>query len=87
MPWSSPKGNRRTTPVDTRRLARDLKRICSAQIALFEPRSKRAPFAEYLFMVAPTAEGYGGLEHADSTALMCARRSLPHPRLQGRQHP
>ncbi|CDW92775.1 putative Peptidase M61, glycyl monoaminopeptidase [Thiomonas sp. CB2] len=75
-------GNRLHDTVDTRRLARDLKRICSAQIALFEPRSKRAPFAEYLFMVAPTAEGYGGLEHADSTALMCARRSLPHPRLQ-----
>jgi len=68
--------------VDTKRLARDLKRICSAQIALFEPRRKHAPFAQYLFMVAPTAEGYGGLEHADCTALMCTRRSLPHPRLQ-----
>ena len=67
--------------VDGKRLARDLKRICSAQIALFEPRSKRAPFAQYLFMVAPTADGHGGLEHADSTALMCARRSLPHPRM------
>ncbi len=67
--------------VDTKRLARDLKRICRAQIALFEPRSKRAPFAQYLFMVAPTADGYGGLEHADSTALLCSRRSLPHPRM------
>ncbi|MGC8508908.1 MAG: M61 family metallopeptidase [Thiomonas sp.] len=67
--------------VDTKRLTRDLQRICSAQIALFEPRSKRAPFAQYLFLVAPTADGYGGLEHADSTALMCSRRSLPHPRM------
>jgi predicted metalloprotease with PDZ domain len=66
--------------VDTKRLTRDLQRICSAQIALFEPRSKRAPFSQYLFLVAPTADGYGGLEHADSTALMCSRRSLPHPR-------
>lgn len=68
--------------VDGKRLARDLKRICAAQIALFEPHSKRAPFAQYLFLVAPTAAGYGGLEHADSTALMCARPSLPHPRMK-----
>jgi predicted metalloprotease with PDZ domain len=68
--------------VDTKRLSRDLQRICSAQIALFEPRSRRAPFAQYLFLVAPTADGYGGLEHADSTALMCSRRSLPHPRMK-----
>lgn len=68
--------------VDARRLARDLKRICAAQIALFEPSRKRAPFDRYLFMVAPTADGYGGLEHRDSTALMCSRRSLPHPRMQ-----
>ncbi|WP_079416967.1 M61 family metallopeptidase [Thiomonas intermedia] len=68
--------------VDAKRLARDLKRICAAQIALFEPSRKRAPFDQYLFMVAPTADGYGGLEHRDSTALMCSRRSLPHPRMQ-----
>ena len=68
--------------VDTKRLARDLRCICRAQIALFEPRSKRAPFKQYLFMVAPTADSYGGLEHADSTALMCSRRSLPHPRMK-----
>lgn len=67
--------------VDVKRLARDLKRVCAAQIALFEPRSKRAPFRDYLFLVAPTADGYGGLEHADSTALMCSRSSLPHPRM------
>jgi len=66
--------------VDGARLVRDLKRVCSAQIALFEPQRKRAPFAQYLFLVAPTADGYGGLEHADSSALMCSRRSLPHPR-------
>lgn len=68
--------------VDTRRLARDLKRICSAQAALFEPRSGRAPFDRYLFLVAPTADGYGGLEHPDCTALMCARSSLPHRRMK-----
>lgn len=68
--------------VDTARLARDLKRICDAQVAMFEPQRKRAPFGRYLFQVAPTADGYGGLEHADSTALMCARGSLPHPRMQ-----
>ena len=65
--------------VDTRRLAADLKRICEAEMALFEPQRPRAPFKRYAFLVAPTSNGYGGLEHADSTALICAEADLPHP--------
>jgi predicted metalloprotease with PDZ domain len=31
----------------------------------------------YVFMTMVTTDGYGGLEHRASTALMCARNDLP----------
>ncbi len=64
--------------VDLERLTRDLRRICSAQIALFEPNTRRAPVDRYVFLTYATADGYGGLEHRASTALICARKDLPH---------
>ena len=67
--------------LDLQRVCRDLKQICEAQIRLFEPRSARAPFLDsnrrYVFMTMVTTDGYGGLEHRASTALMCARNDLP----------
>lgn len=67
--------------LDLQRVCRDLKKICEAQIRLFEPRSARAPFLDsnrrYVFMTMVTTDGYGGLEHRASTALMCARNDLP----------
>jgi len=66
-----------TTRVDMGRLAADLKRICEAQIALFEPRSKKAPVSRYVFMTLAVTDGYGGLEHRASTALICNRTDLP----------
>lgn len=67
--------------IDLARIAADVKRICEAQIAFFEPRTKRAPFLDsadrYVFMTQVTANGYGGLEHRASTALMAARKDLP----------
>ncbi|CAN7200823.1 PDZ domain-containing protein [Trinickia sp. LjRoot230] len=71
----------RATRVDTERLAADLQRICEAQIALFEPRSKKAPVERYVFMTLAVGDGYGGLEHRASTALICNRADLP---VQGR---
>ena len=62
---------------DKKRLADDLQRICSAQAALFG----ELPVDRYLFLVQATADGYGGLEHRDSSSLMCSRRHLPSPRL------
>jgi predicted metalloprotease with PDZ domain len=59
------------------RLAADLKKICEAQIALFEPASRRAPMDRYVFMTLAVGDGYGGLEHRASTALICARADLP----------
>ncbi|EGF32332.1 protease, putative [Oxalobacteraceae bacterium IMCC9480] len=63
--------------LDMARLQTDLTRICEAQIALFEPESKRAPMARYLFMTLAVGDGYGGLEHRASTALICKRADLP----------
>jgi predicted metalloprotease with PDZ domain len=63
--------------LDMARLQADLKKICEAQIALFEPRSKCAPMERYLFMTLAVGDGYGGLEHRASTALICARADLP----------
>jgi len=67
----------RVPNLDMARVTADLQKICEAQIALFEPRTKRAPMQRYVFMSMVTADGYGGLEHRASTALMCAREDLP----------
>lgn len=63
--------------LDLPRLSADLQKICEAQIALFEPASKRAPMARYVFMTLAVGDGYGGLEHRASTALICNRADLP----------
>ena len=63
--------------LDMARLSADLKKICEAQIALFEPKTKRAPMSRYLFMTLAVGDGYGGLEHRASTALICKRADLP----------
>lgn len=67
----------RVVALDMERLAADLKRICEAQIALFEPKSKKAPMDRYVFMTQAVSDGYGGLEHRASTALICNRTDLP----------
>ncbi|MGH8809345.1 MAG: M61 family metallopeptidase, partial [Noviherbaspirillum sp.] len=63
--------------LDMARLTADLKKVCETQIALFEPRSKRAPMNRYVFMTLALGDGYGGLEHRASTALICSRADLP----------
>jgi len=62
--------------VDAARLATDIGRICHAQRELFrqEPKLDR-----YLFLTQVTGNGYGGLEHRASAALVAARDSLPRP--------
>jgi predicted metalloprotease with PDZ domain len=62
--------------ADTARLARDLRRLCEWQIRLF---GTPAPMDRYVFLVTALGEGYGGLEHRDSTALLCSRDDLPRP--------
>ena len=66
--------------ADLARLTADLKKICEWQIRFFgEP----APMKRYVFLVTAVGEGYGGLEHRASTALLCARRNLPWRDMQG----
>jgi predicted metalloprotease with PDZ domain len=68
--------------ADVGRLCRDLAPVCEAQIRLFEPTSAAAPFDRFLFLVMAVGDGYGGLEHRASTALLCARNDLPHAGLK-----
>ncbi|MFZ4536770.1 M61 family metallopeptidase [Propionivibrio sp.] len=64
---------------DLERLSADLKRICEWQIRFFgEP----APMSRYVFLITAIGEGYGGLEHRASTALLCSRNDLPYPGMQ-----
>ena len=67
----------RVPNLDMARLQADLKAICEAQIAFFEPQTQRAPMERYVFMTMAVGDGYGGLEHRASTALICARADLP----------
>ena len=67
----------RVPNLDMARLQADLKAICETQIAFFEPRSKRAPMERYVFLTLAVGDGYGGLEHRASTALICVRADLP----------
>ena len=65
---------------DIERLCADLKNICEWQIHFFgEP----APMRRYVFMVTAIGDGYGGLEHRASTALLCSRNDLPHSGMKG----
>jgi predicted metalloprotease with PDZ domain len=61
---------------DGDRLLADTRRICATQIAFWHGRGK-APFSRYVFMLNAMEDGYGGLEHRASTALVANRRDLP----------
>jgi predicted metalloprotease with PDZ domain len=67
----------RVPGLDIERLTADLQQICETQIALFEPKTKAAPVEHYVFMTMAVTDGYGGLEHRASTALICNRGDLP----------
>lgn len=61
---------------DGDRLLADTRRICEASIAFWHGK-KKPPFERYVFMLNAVDDGYGGLEHRASTALIAARRDLP----------
>jgi predicted metalloprotease with PDZ domain len=65
---------------DLERLKADLARICQWQIDLF---GAPPPMTRYLFLTQVVDEGYGGLEHRASTALVASRDDLPYSGLQG----
>lgn len=61
---------------DADRLLADMQKICEAQIRFWHDR-KKPPFKSYVFLLNVVDDGYGGLEHRNSTALICSRRDLP----------
>jgi len=67
---------------DGARLLADTKRICDEEIRFWHG-SEKPPFARYVFMLYATEDGYGGLEHRASTALIAARKDLPRVGVPG----
>nr|WP_207794076.1 M61 family metallopeptidase [Ramlibacter algicola] len=61
---------------DGARFAADVQKICDAEIRFWHDR-KKPHFKSYLFLLNAVDDGYGGLEHRNSTALIAARRDLP----------
>ena len=61
---------------DGEKLLADTRKICEAEIRFWHLRGK-PPHKQYVFMLNAVDDGYGGLEHRNSTALICARRDLP----------
>ena len=61
---------------DGARLLADTQKICEAEIRFWH--GNRKPLHQnYLFMLNVVDDGYGGLEHRNSTALICNRKDLP----------
>ncbi|MBK6851176.1 MAG: M61 family metallopeptidase [Burkholderiales bacterium] len=67
---------------DGARLLADTQKICAAQIAFWHG-SDKPPFDRYVFMLSAVDDGYGGLEHRNSTALICKRIDLPRTGMSG----
>ncbi|HEY9208648.1 MAG TPA: peptidase M61 [Acidovorax sp.] len=61
---------------DGKRLLADTRKICETAIRFWHGKGK-PPMKSYLFMLNAVQDGYGGLEHRNSTALICGRRDLP----------
>ena len=61
---------------DGERLLEDTRRIVETQVRFWHGKG-RAPHQRYVFMLWAVSEGYGGLEHRNSTALICKREDLP----------
>jgi len=62
---------------DGDRLVADTRRICEELIRFWHGPSPKPPHSSYVFMLNVADDGYGGLEHRNSTALICGRRDLP----------
>ena len=76
---------------DGAKLLADTQAICEAEIRFWHGENLKnnsstgkknggqgpIPFSSYVFMLNAVADGYGGLEHRNSTALICKRQDLP----------
>ena len=61
---------------DGARLLKDMQSICETEISFWHGKAKPV-HDRYVFLINAVADGYGGLEHQHSTALMCKREDLP----------
>ena len=80
-----------TDSLDGDRLIADTKAICEAEIRFWHGDAAKSgakalaqvlPCSSYLFMLNAVHDGYGGLEHRNSTALICTRKDLPRKERQ-----
>ena len=67
---------------DGQKLLEDTRAICEAEIHFWHTSAtatapSKTPFSNYTFMLNVVADGYGGLEHRNSTALICGHKDLP----------
>lgn len=68
---------------DGERLLADTRAICETQMRFWhgdkvgKRNGPKPPHDRYVFMLNAVDDGYGGLEHRHSTALICTRRDLP----------
>lgn len=68
---------------DGDRLIADTRAVCEAEMRFWHGAKvgkrggPKPPHDRYVFMLNAVDDGYGGLEHRHSTALICARRDLP----------
>ena len=69
---------------DGKRLLADTQKICEGAIRFWHSETgvgsgsrPRPPHKRYVFLLNAVDDGYGGLEHRNSTALICTRRDLP----------
>lgn len=60
--------------ADLDRLQHDVQQICAGHIDMF---GGTPPFNRYVFLVTLLSGGYGGLEHRNSSALICSPDDLP----------
>ncbi len=61
---------------DGARLLADTQKICQTQIRFWHG-NKKPPQRNYVFMLNAVDDSYGGLEHRNSTTLICKRADLP----------
>ena len=75
-----------TVSFDSERLIADTKAICETEMRFWhgdkvgkpgKRGGEKPPFDRFVFMLNAVDDGYGGLEHRHSTALICTRRDLP----------
>jgi predicted metalloprotease with PDZ domain len=66
-----------TATFDGAKLLADTQKICETEMQFWHGKSAKPPFKNYVFMLNAVDDGYGGLEHRNSTALICKRQDLP----------